>query len=82
MKTNRPQKFWQEFRDQIYAGQLPLPEAQERQCSLAFYAGMLACFAESNLISTAEDLDVAAADMHRLLTEIAAAAGQASHVSA
>jgi hypothetical protein len=48
---NRPQKFWQEFRDNIYAKDAALPKAQEREISLAFYAGMAAAFNEANEIS-------------------------------
>jgi hypothetical protein len=68
---NRPQKFWQEFRDAIYAKDSPLPKAQERECSLAFYAGMAAAFNESSEIAVnAENENAGAVEMEIFRREI------------
>lgn len=82
MKQNRPLKFWHEFRQSIY-GAKPLRPEQERECSLSFYAGMLASFMEMSQISgrVADDeagIDSGAEDMERLRIEIGVAARHAN----
>jgi hypothetical protein len=79
---NRPSKFWEEFKESIY-GNEPLVKSQERECSLAFYAGMLACFIEMSQISgrvpdDESGIDSGAEDMERLRIEIGVAARHAN----
>jgi hypothetical protein len=41
--TNQAVKEWEEYRDKVYDGETLGPN-QERECSLAFYAGMMCAF--------------------------------------
>ena len=77
---NRPREFWQDFRLSIY-GPEGLPKNQERECSLAFYAGMLSAFIEVLRISRNNDTDAGAKDIDRLKTEIAVAARHANQTT-
>lgn len=67
---NRPQKLWTEFREAIY-GTEPLPPEQERECTLAFYAGMICSFIEVSQISVnAKNEDVGAFELELFKREI------------
>jgi hypothetical protein len=53
MKNNNSAvALWRSYRDQIYGGE-SIPRRQERECSLAFYAGMEATFRRMASISNA-----------------------------
>jgi hypothetical protein len=41
---NSASELWAVYRKNIYKTSKPLPGTQERECSLAFYAGMKAAF--------------------------------------
>lgn len=72
---NRATKFWQEYRLKVYETDEPLVQTQERECSLAFYAGMIASFAEMSQISVnAKDEDSGAHEMEVFRQEIDRAA--------
>ena len=78
-RMNRPAQFWQDFRKQVYKTSKPLPLTQERECSLAFYAGMAAAFAEVAQISyTSLDDDTGADALEVFRKEIDTAAAKAN----
>ena len=70
---NRAQQSWKQFKQSIY-GDEPLHKVQDRECSLAFYAGMLAAVMEVSKISeTAVDLNAGAVEMELYHMEISSA---------
>jgi hypothetical protein len=77
-RENRPIKFWEEFRVAIYHDEV-LPLEQERECSMAFYAGMLSAFNELSAIAgRAKSDDSGAYELEILRQEINHAAMQAN----
>lgn len=77
-RPNRPQKFWEEFRLAIH-GPEPLPQIQERECSLAFYAGMISAFNElTNISGKVRDEKSGAFEMEVFRQEIGKASALAN----
>lgn len=73
-----PQTSWEEYRQAIY--KKALPEHQERECALAFYAGMMVSFITVSEIAgeaAAGDMDGGVAELDELSRMIASAATKA-----
>lgn len=75
-----PQTGWEEYRQAIYGK--ALPEHQERECALAFYAGMMVSFITISEIAgegkaSELDMDKAVEKLDELSRMIASAAIQA-----
>jgi hypothetical protein len=79
MRPNRAIAEWQAYRRVIYQTNEPLPLTQERECSLAFYAGMMSAFSlVSNIANRALDEDSGALEMEKFRQEIDFAAAHAN----
>jgi hypothetical protein len=73
---NRAEADWRAFRLKIY-GSKPLSKMQERECSLSFYAGMMACFnACADIAAAAVDDEAGGDELEVLKRQIAAAAAR------
>jgi len=74
---NRPQDAWKEYRLKVYETSKPLRQTQERECSMAFYAGMIMGFQTvSEIAGTAVDEDSGADELERFRQEIDSAAAR------
>ena len=68
---NRAANAWEDYRLKVYDTLEPLDQMQERECSLAFYAGMIEAFAEMSTITVdAKDEDSEAREMETFRLEI------------
>ena len=79
--TNTATDLWQSYRRHVYHTDT-IADRQELECSLAFYAGMIACFDTmiklSSTMPDVPDEEQSAADLESLLQEIKAAAYSAN----
>ena len=71
---NRPQEIWSGYVKKVY-GTDPMPRTQERECSRAFYAGMMAAILVMIRISE-QELDAGAEDISKLRDELKEAAAK------
>jgi hypothetical protein len=75
LKVNRPQDAWKTYRLKVYEQSEPLAQMQERECSLAFYAGMMVSFmAVAAIADNAADDDSGSDELEKFRQEIDAAA--------
>jgi hypothetical protein len=62
-------ELWKKYQERVY-GAGPMPKDQERECSLAFYAGMEASFWRlSDISNQSADTDVSEAEAARCCEE-------------
>lgn len=52
---NAADTLWKQYRERVYKTSEPLAQDHERECSLAFFAGMNAAFWTLSHMSTASD---------------------------
>jgi hypothetical protein len=75
---NRSQEAWKAYRLKVYDA-APLIQQQDRECSLAFYAGMMAAF---NIVveigDAAADEEIGSKQLTEFLREISSAAARAN----
>jgi hypothetical protein len=72
---NKAIELWRDYRKSAFETNQPLAQMQERECSLAFYAGLQAAFVVMSHISNhASSEEIGAGQLEEFRTEIAAAA--------
>lgn len=81
--SNQAIKEWESYRRKVYQTDKPLVHMQERECSLAFYAGMMCALATVSGISASVPDDDAGLDagsdlMEKFRLEIDRAAAHAN----
>jgi hypothetical protein len=76
---NRPQAAWEIYRLAAYKTLEPLAQTQERECSMAFYAGMMEAFSMVAAIAdVAADEESGSDQLEGFRQEIGAAAARAN----
>ena len=76
---NEAVKLWEGYREEVYKEQMPLAKEQERECSLAFYAGMMGSMALMAEISDeAKDEEAGALELEILRQQIVSASRHAN----